>query len=73
MKLPAGKVIITASMNGAFVNKEMNPNTPEQPDEIAQAALECYNAGASIVHIHARDEKPNHTDSDECCHLPHGS
>ncbi len=57
MKLPRGKVIITASLNGAFVNKEMNPNVPEQPDEIAQASLECYNAGAAIVHIHARDEQ----------------
>ena len=63
MRLPAGKVIITAALNGAFVSKEMNPNVPEQPDEIAQAALECYNAGAAIVHIHARDEagKPTGT------------
>ena len=65
MKLPAGKVIITASLNGAFVNKDMNPNTPEQPAEIAQAALECYNAGASIVHIHARDEKGQPTGTRE--------
>jgi 3-keto-5-aminohexanoate cleavage enzyme len=57
MRLPAGKVIITASLNGAFVNKDVNPNVPEQPDEIAQASLECYNAGAAIVHIHARDER----------------
>jgi 3-keto-5-aminohexanoate cleavage enzyme len=57
MKLPSGKVIITASLNGAFVNKEMNPNVPEQPDEIAQASLDCYLAGAAIVHIHARDEQ----------------
>ena len=47
MKLPAGKVIVTASLNGAMVTKDMNPNVPEQPEEIAQAALECYNAGAS--------------------------
>ena len=57
MKLPAGKVIITAALNGAFVNKDINPSVPEQPDEIAQAALDCYNAGAAIVHIHARDEQ----------------
>jgi 3-keto-5-aminohexanoate cleavage enzyme len=57
MKLPHGKVIITASLNGAFVTKDMNPSVPEQPDEIGQAALECYNAGAAIVHIHARDEE----------------
>lgn len=65
MKLPAGKVIITASLNGAFVTKDMNPNVPEQPDEIAQAALECYDAGAALVHIHARDEKGNPTGTKE--------
>ena len=57
MRLPAGKVIITAALNGAFVRKENNPNVPEQPDEIARAAAECYDAGAAIVHIHARDEQ----------------
>ena len=56
MRLPQGRVIITASLNGAFVTKERNPAVPEQPDEIARASLECFNAGAAIVHIHARDE-----------------
>jgi len=65
MKLPAGKVIITAALNGAFVNKGMNPNVPEQPEEIAQAALDCYNAGAAIVHIHARDEQGKPTGTKE--------
>lgn len=65
MKLPKGKVIITASLNGAFVTKKMNPNVPEQPKEIAQAALECYNAGAAIVHIHARDEEGKPTGAKE--------
>jgi len=65
MKLPAGKVIVTASLNGAMVTKDMNPSTPEQPDEIAQAALECYNAGAAIVHIHARDEQGKPTGTKE--------
>ncbi len=65
MKLPAGKVIITAALDGAMVTKDMNPNVPEQPDELAQASLECYNAGASIVHIHARDEQGKPTGSKE--------
>jgi len=65
MKLPAGKVIVTASLNGAMVTKDMNPNVPEQPEEIGQAALDCYNAGASIVHIHARDEKGKPTGTRE--------
>jgi 3-keto-5-aminohexanoate cleavage enzyme len=57
MKLPSGKVVVTASLNGAFVTKDMNPSVPEQPAEIAVAAHECYDAGAAIVHIHARDEQ----------------
>jgi len=52
----ARKVIITAALTGAFQGKEANPNLPEQPHEIAQAAYDAYNAGAAIVHIHARDK-----------------
>ena len=52
----ARKVIITAALTGSFQGKEANPNLPEQPHEIAQAAYEAYNAGASVVHIHARDK-----------------
>lgn len=52
----ARKIIVTAALTGAFQGKEQCPGLPEQPDEIAQAALECYNAGASVVHLHARDK-----------------
>ncbi len=50
------KVIITAALTGGLHTKKANPALPEQPDEIAQAAYECFNAGAAIVHIHARDK-----------------
>jgi len=50
------KVIITAALTGGFHGKEANPKLPEQPDEIAQSALECFESGASIAHIHARDK-----------------
>lgn len=53
----ARKIIITVAQTGSFHGKEVNPNLPVQPDEIAQSALDCYNAGASIVHIHARDKE----------------
>ena len=33
----------------------MTPYIPITPEEIAQSAIECWNAGASIVHIHVRD------------------
>ncbi len=55
LSLPENKVIITVAQTGAIVTKKINPHVPEQPDEIAESALACYNEGAAIVHIHARD------------------
>ncbi len=55
------KLIITAALTGAEVTKEACPNLPVTPDEIAEAAYECWKAGASIVHVHARDAEGNPT------------
>jgi 3-keto-5-aminohexanoate cleavage enzyme len=55
------KLIITAALTGAEVTKDLQPSLPVTPDEIAQAAYECYEAGASIVHVHARDKEGNPT------------
>lgn len=49
------KLIITVAQTGGLHNKSSNPALPEQPDEIARSAYDCYNAGASVCHIHARD------------------
>lgn len=57
IKLPANKVIITVAQTGALVTKKMNPAVPEQPEEIAASAFDCYNEGAAIMHIHARDKE----------------
>ncbi len=54
-KMPENKVIVTVAQTGALVTKKMNPAVPEQPNEIAQSAYDCYNEGAAIVHIHARN------------------
>ena len=51
------KLIITAALTGAIQGKEANPALPEQPDEIIKASYDCYNAGAAIVHLHARDKE----------------
>lgn len=59
------KLIITAALTGAEVTREQQPNLPLTPDEIAEAAYQCYKAGASIVHVHARDEEGNPTQSYE--------
>ena len=53
----ARKVIITVAQTGAFHGKDANPNLPITPEEIAQSAYDCYNAGAAIVHIHVRDDE----------------
>lgn len=49
------KLIITAAITGAETTKEMNPHLPCSPEEQAAAAYECWQAGASIVHLHVRD------------------
>ena len=64
-KLPKDKVIITVAQTGALVNKGMNPNVPEQPDEIVASARECFDEGAAIVHIHARDKEGTNTSDPE--------
>ena len=52
------KCIITAALAGAATRKEQNPNVPYTRDEFVSDAVKCYENGASIVHIHARD--PEH-------------
>ncbi len=47
--------IIVVAVNGGVQGKETNPAIPEIPDEIAESAFEAYKAGASMVHIHARN------------------
>jgi 3-keto-5-aminohexanoate cleavage enzyme len=49
------KLIITVAPTGNVPTKEMNPYLPVTPDEIAATAVRCREAGASIVHVHARD------------------
>ena len=51
------KVIITAAVCGGLQSRDVAPYLPEQPEEVAQAAVECWEAGASVVHIHARDKQ----------------
>lgn len=59
--IPSDKVIITVAQTGALTNKRLNPNVPEQPDEIAASAVDCFNEGAAICHIHARDVNGENT------------
>lgn len=51
------KVIITAALTGAMTPKDMNPHIPCTPEEIAEDAYKCWQAGAAVVHLHMRDDK----------------
>jgi uncharacterized protein (DUF849 family) len=50
-----GKVIITCAVTGAIHTPSMSPHLPVTPAEIAEAAIGAAEAGAAIVHLHARD------------------
>ena len=51
------KVILTVATTGAVTPKELNPNVPITPKEIAEDAYKCWKAGASVVHLHMRDDQ----------------
>lgn len=49
-------LIITAALTGNSATKEKTQYVPITPDEIAEDACRCFEAGACVVHLHARDE-----------------
>jgi uncharacterized protein (DUF849 family) len=52
---PPNKVIITCAVTGSIHTPSMSPHLPVTPQEIADAAVGACEAGAAIVHLHARD------------------
>lgn len=59
--LSTEKVIITAAITGGIHDRSTNPALPVTPEEQVQDALDCYNAGAAIVNIQARDSEGQST------------
>lgn len=55
MSKPNRNVIITCAVTGAIHTPSMSPYLPVTPDEITAAAIAAAEAGASILHLHARD------------------
>jgi 3-keto-5-aminohexanoate cleavage enzyme len=51
-----GKLIITLAPTGMIPTKNQTPHVPITANEIANDTYEAYQLGASIVHVHARDE-----------------
>ena len=58
------KAIITCAPTGAIHTPSMSPHLPVTADEIAHAAIEAANAGAAILHLHARDPKDGRPSQD---------
>jgi uncharacterized protein (DUF849 family) len=60
--MTAQKVIISCAITGSIHTPSMSPYLPVTADEIAQSALGAAEAGAAIVHLHARDPKDGRPD-----------
>jgi 3-keto-5-aminohexanoate cleavage enzyme len=59
------KLIITAAICGAEVTKEQNPSVPYTVEEIGREAEAAYKAGASIIHLHVRQDDGTPTQDKE--------
>ena len=57
MAAAQGKVIITCAVTGSIHTPSMSPHLPVTPAEVARAAIGAAQAGAAIVHLHARNPK----------------
>ncbi len=53
---PKDKVILTVAVTGIEPTKQHSQGVPITPEEIAASVIECSEAGASIAHIHVRDD-----------------
>ncbi|MBV1701979.1 MAG: 3-keto-5-aminohexanoate cleavage protein [Hyphomicrobiales bacterium] len=62
--MAAKKIIISCAITGAIHTPSMSPYLPITPAEIAQSAIEAAQAGAAILHLHARDPKTGRPASD---------
>lgn len=58
------KLIITAALNGGVTVPSQTPYLPITPEELAQEARRCADAGAAVVHIHARHPRTGRPNSD---------
>lgn len=59
--LAGNKVIITVAINGGMQQDRDGAVIPKQPAEIGEAAARCYEAGAAMIHVHARDAQGKNT------------
>jgi 3-keto-5-aminohexanoate cleavage enzyme len=55
-RTPYEPLVVNAALTGMVAQRERVPNVPLTPAEIAADAQRCYDAGATVVHLHARDD-----------------
>ncbi|WP_298848124.1 3-keto-5-aminohexanoate cleavage protein [uncultured Ruegeria sp.] len=60
----AQKIILTCAITGSIHTPSMSPYLPVTPDEIATSAIEAAEAGASVLHLHARDPETGRPSAD---------
>jgi 3-keto-5-aminohexanoate cleavage enzyme len=58
-------VILTAAIVGAELTRAQTPHLPIRPQEIADEAARCREAGAAIIHLHVRSDSGENTQSRE--------
>jgi len=64
MSLVTGKVIVTCAITGSIHTPSMSPYLPITAEEIAREAIAAAEAGASVVHLHARDPRDGRPSQD---------
>jgi uncharacterized protein (DUF849 family) len=65
-----GKVIISCAVTGAIHTPSMSPHLPITAEEIAEAAVGAAEAGAAIIHLHARNPVDGRPDQDPALFEP---
>jgi len=58
------KLIITAAVTGSLPTKKKTPHVPITPAEIVEAGVRCEQAGAAVIHVHARNPKDESPSTD---------
>jgi 3-keto-5-aminohexanoate cleavage enzyme len=61
----AGEVILTAAIVGAELTRAQTPHLPITPQEVADEAARCREAGAAVIHLHVRNADGSNTQSSE--------
>lgn len=65
LEVHAPEIILTAAIVGAEVTREQTPHLPITPQEIADEAARCREAGVAVIHLHVRNDDGSNTQSKE--------